>query len=161
MSMLIADDQSLRISAWKSFSLLLSVRDEESDKAQKLFQEKMPKKGDSSNPVEILMKFLSQPFVEQRMAIFGAIQSLLAVHVWAVKMFLDFPGFYDFLLDRKTEFTKMGKEIKYQIILGIVENKENKKVVDERRWNEMVNYLRKGPFFGDREAAVLIQDEAV
>jgi len=49
--------------------------------------------------VQTVMKFLEQPFEEQRYATFSVIRSV-ASHIWGAKALLEFPGFYEFLLNR-------------------------------------------------------------
>ena len=66
-------------------------------------------------------------------------------------------GFLEYLLDRKTESDKAGKEHKYEVIAELVHSPFSKEVFDKPYHLRLREYEREGPFFVKAEAAVAFE----
>lgn len=66
-------------------------------------------------------------------------------------------GFLEYLLDRKTETDKTGKELKYEFIAELVHSPFSKEVFDKPIHLRLREYEREGPFYVQAEAAVAFE----
>jgi len=66
-------------------------------------------------------------------------------------------GFLEYLLDRKTETDKAGKEMKYELISELVRSPFSKEVFDKPFHLRLREYEREGPFYVQAQAAVAFE----
>lgn len=86
--------------------------------------------------------------------------SLLLTKLLALKIVPGFffsTGFLEYLLDRKTETDKAGKELKYELIAELVRSPFSKEVFDKPFHLRLREYEREGPFYVQAQAAVAFE----
>ena len=98
----------------------------------------------------------------------------LAAFDWGVKLLFTFPGYPEWLIDRRTELTKEGKIEKFEVVKAIVQNSFAKTsacrgcvwcvsplpdLVDAE-YRKLERFLREGVFYSKSEAQVLVDDKA-
>lgn len=98
------------------------------------------------------------PFPETRYAAFHTMQGLTGFG-WGVKRLLNHPGMLEYLLDRGTEDTKVGKEWKFAIIQGLIAG-PGKKLLDDSVVGQLSLYASHGPFYVATEAQVKVEKRA-
>ncbi|PRP83820.1 hypothetical protein PROFUN_08935 [Planoprotostelium fungivorum] len=106
-----------------------------------------------------------QPFEELRIAAFQTIKGL-ANFGWGSDELVNFPGFFEWLMNRNSENTKEGKEQKFEIVRRLLRTLEKRVrenqprgALDVARAAELNRYIRNGPFFVDAEAAVFVESK--
>jgi hypothetical protein len=104
------------------------------------------------------MKYLNYHLVELRYGVFALIKAVVK-HNWGLTEVLAFPGMADYLLNRNTEPTKLGKEWKYSIIEAIVQQPSAKDIAGTVYYTKFLTYLKQGIFFVAAENAVQIHQE--
>lgn len=110
----------------------------------------------TSNPFQELMEISKQPFQDVHCAVLKVLRSL-AKYRWAQENMTTCPGFLEYLLDRKTETDKTGKELKYEFIAELVHSPFSKEVFDKPIHLRLREYEREGPFYVRAEAAVAFE----
>jgi len=115
----------------------------------------VPVRSGRTEPItSIIMPLLRQPFEEQRYAVQDTISGL-ACHSFGAKQLLNFPGFIEYITNRKNEETKTGKEWQYFIIQNLVKTVESDlSLLDKPKLNELIKYLRAGVFYIAAESRV-------
>ncbi|EDO34558.1 predicted protein [Nematostella vectensis] len=107
-------------------------------------------------PLEAIFTVAKQPFEELRCSALCLLRSL-ARYQWALQDMINCPGFLEYLLDRRTEFEKSGKEHKYDLIKELVHFPPAKQIFDRPYFLRLQEYEREGPFFARAEAAVAFE----
>ncbi len=107
---------------------------------------------------QLLYQYLNYHLVELRYAVFALIKAVVK-HNWGLTEILAFPGMADYLLNRRTEPTKLGKEWKYSIIEAIVQQPSAKDIAGTVYYTKFLTYLKQGIFYVAAENAVQIQQE--
>ncbi|KAJ7372230.1 26S proteasome non-ATPase regulatory subunit 5 [Desmophyllum pertusum] len=110
----------------------------------------------ASNPLQILIEVSKQPFQDVHCAALKVFRSL-AKYRWAQEDMTTCPGFLEYLLDRKTETDKAGKELKYGLIAELVRSPFSKEVFDKPFHLRLREYEREGPFYVQAQAAVAFE----
>lgn len=110
----------------------------------------------ATNPLQILVDVSKQPFQDVHCAVLKVFRSL-AKYKWAQEGMTTCPGFLEYLLDRKTETDKAGKELKYELIAELVRSPFSKEVFDKPFHLRLREYEREGPFFVQAQAAVAFE----
>jgi len=128
---------------------------------QTLLQE-IPSKGTKKHLLPLIMTMMNQPFSELRYAVYDVLTGL-ASSLWGVEKELQYPGFYEWLTNRKSEDTKAGKEWKYTIVQVIVQTLKTttQQLLDKPKFNELLRYLKSGVFWVDAEATLEIKTQGV
>ena len=72
-------------------------------------------------------------------------------------LFLRLIGFLEYLMDRKTETDKAGKELKYELIVELVRSPFSKEVFEKPFHLRLREYEREGPFYVRAQAAVAFE----
>jgi 26S proteasome non-ATPase regulatory subunit 5 len=110
----------------------------------------------SDRAMSLLLSLCKEPFQEIKLEAFECVR-VLATHIWGHKELAAFPGFLDYILNRSTEFTKEGKESKYNIVRELVSSP----FIGLSFAPEAVQRLRKfyseGPYFVTSETAVAFE----
>ncbi|KAK3730010.1 hypothetical protein QZH41_000964 [Actinostola sp. cb2023] len=112
--------------------------------------------GMASTPLESLATVAKQPFEEFRC---GALKLMisLAKYEWAQQDMVVCPGYLEYLLDRRTEPEKSGKELKYELIVELIHSTSSRQVFDVPYLLKLREYEREGPFFAKAQAAVAFE----
>jgi 26S proteasome non-ATPase regulatory subunit 5 len=110
----------------------------------------------SDRAMSLLLSLCKEPFLEIKLEAFECVR-VLATHIWGQKELAAFPGFLDYILNRSTEFSKEGKESKYNIVRELVSSP----FIGLSFAPEAVQRLRKfyseGPYFVASETAVAFE----
>jgi 26S proteasome non-ATPase regulatory subunit 5 len=107
---------------------------------------------------QLLYQYLNYHLLELRYAVFALIKAVVK-HTWGLTEILAFPGMADYLLNRRTEPTKLGKEWKYSIIEAIVQQPSAKDIAGTEYYTLFLTYLKQGIFFVAAENAVQVEKE--
>ena len=74
---------------------------------------------------------------------------------WSVVALKNTGGFLEFLLDRKTEFDKQVKYVKYEIVKSLAETPMS----DVHTRLQLKTYVNNGPFYADPMMEVLAEGD--
>lgn len=109
------------------------------------------------NPFPILMSIVKQPFQDLRVAGLHVLLTMASFE-WGQRIFSSHAGFLEYLLDRKTEPDKEGRELKYEIVHCIVTTGETaEKVFGNVDLLKLRKYNREGPFFSAADTTVAME----
>lgn len=105
--------------------------------------------------LQLLLSVGRQPFADLRLAGLAVILGMAAWE-WGQREMQVCPGFLEYLLDRKSEPDKEGKELKYAIVHRIVSTECGEVVWGNVHMMKMKIYDREGPFHyvGDTTVAI-------
>lgn len=151
----IVDSSSeLRIRVLCAVAMLLSCKEEndswEASKSQEWFNTLHP------NILQTLISVLKQPFKDLRTAGLKVLLSM-APWQWAQREMHTQAGFLEYLLDRRTEPDKVGKELKYEVVHAIVASGTAEGVFGSANYLKLRQYDREGPFFYTVETTVALE----
>eukprot|EP00742_Colponemidia_sp_Colp-10_P002823 GILJ01003017.1.p1 GENE.GILJ01003017.1~~GILJ01003017.1.p1 ORF type:complete len:533 (-),score=92.38 GILJ01003017.1:203-1723(-) len=105
------------------------------------------------NPMGSFMNQLRAPFPEIRAAVLFVFSGL-AHYQFGVRALFSHSGFLSFLLNRESEQTKEGKELKHKTVSNVIHQTWVRSVLDPTVIEELEKYYRQGPFFMPTQAAV-------
>ncbi|KAM9973207.1 hypothetical protein ACTFIR_012583 [Dictyostelium discoideum] len=155
----LSNDQETIVTSYNSFSIMLKPNDKiylVSDKLYQIYR---------SLPDGLLMskmtKNYNSPIEEIKMASFSLIQAL-CVHSWGASEVIKMAGFFEYLMNRQNESTKLAKEWKFCIIQTLV-NQHKDLFTSSSEWrdryHQMESYLKKGIHFVPYESITKIENE--
>lgn len=107
----------------------------------------------SQNPLALLMKAAKQPFPAVRCSSLEVLGNLV-VYPWIEQDMAITPGFLEYLLDRRTEPEKLGKELKYGILRSLSKSPTLKDNCGVEYSKQICQYVKDGPFYSAQETAV-------
>lgn len=112
-----------------------------------------------TNPLSIVMSILGQPFDD---LCTGGLRFLLALapHEWGQKELSGHPGLLEYLLDRRVNLSKTGKELKFDIVHTLVNSSTAEAAFGSPNFLKLRQYDREGPFFATGEQAVAMDESA-
>ncbi|KAN0033539.1 hypothetical protein ACTA71_007226 [Dictyostelium dimigraforme] len=155
----LSNDQETIITSYNSFSIMLKSNDRIYLVTDKLYQIYR------SLPDGLLMskvsKNYSSPIEEIKMSSFSLIQAL-CIHSWGASEVIKMPGFFEYLMNRQNESTKLGKEWKFCIIQTLVNQHEDLFTSNAEwrdRYHQMQSYLKKGIHFIPYESITKVENE--
>jgi len=99
--------------------------------------------------MEILTRTLARPVEEARYTVFSLLL-VLTKHSWGLTKMIMEGGFFEWLLDRKTESTKMGSEFKFKILQEITKNPKFKDSISREVKSNILQYIQQGTFYGTK-----------
>lgn len=70
---------------------------------------------------------------------------------------MNHPDFKAFLLDRKLEKTKIGKEWRFYLVQSILVNTSSRNIFPEAFLHSLDKYVREGPYYLDPTMSVAFQ----
>ena len=109
------------------------------------------------DPFPILMSVVKQPFQDLRLAGLRVLLTMASFE-WGQRVFSSHAGFLEYILDRKTEPDKEGRELKYEIIHSIVASGETaERVFGNVDLLKLRKYDREGPFFGGADTTIALE----
>lgn len=114
-------------------------------------------KGVSDDPGNLLFQLCRQPFLEIRQSALYLMHVVVS-HEWGQRVMVSVPGFVEFLLDRSTEGTIAGKELKFKIISALVNSSFFERIFDTETVDKMKEYYRQGPFYVIAQSAVAVDE---
>jgi len=104
-------------------------------------------------PLFTLISNAKQTLEELRIVSFAIMQKM-ALHPWGQTEMTISREFIDYILNRSTETTKLGKEWKFMIIQTLVKAPNAENIISSNIFDRLTRYLREGPFYMRNEAAV-------
>eukprot|EP00794_Sanderia_malayensis_P016211 gene16211-17842_t len=107
----------------------------------------------AQNPLQLFVDAAKIPFPTIRCASLNVLVHL-ACYSWVEEDMALTPGFLEYLLDRKTEPDKQGKELKYDIVKNLSKSKTAKETLGLEYYQRICQYAKEGPFKSDQETAV-------
>ncbi|KAM9980483.1 hypothetical protein ACTFIZ_007856 [Dictyostelium cf. discoideum] len=155
----LSNDQETIVTSYNSFAIMLKSNDKiylVSDKLYQIYR---------SLPDGLLMskmtKNYSSPIEEIKTSSFSLIQAL-CVHSWGASEVIKMAGFFEYLMNRQNESTKLAKEWKFCIIQTLV-NQHKDLFTSSSEWrdryHQMESYLKKGIHFIPYESITKIENE--
>lgn len=82
--------------------------------------------------------------------------------IWYVGIFFFFfcvLGFLEYLLDRRTETEKEGRELKYEIVKNLSVSNTSEENLGLSYYDKILQYTKEGPFYQESEVAVTYERE--
>lgn len=112
-----------------------------------------------ANPLSVVMSILKQPFDD---LCTGGLRFLLALapHEWGQKELSGHPGLLEYLLDRRVNLSKTGKELKFDVVHSLVNTSTAEGSFGSPNFLKLRKYYREGPFFATGEQAVAMDESA-
>jgi hypothetical protein len=142
-----------------SYSIILKSNILSSDEKYSIFSLLLK---EEQNLIAVLLSCLKQPYNDVRYSAFSFLYGM-SFNEWGVLIFTKYTKFLEYLMDRRTEYEKEGKEWKFAIIDQIHKvSKSNKSIQEEfglKEYKNFKSYLLRGPFDVDSETQVLVETQ--
>jgi 26S proteasome non-ATPase regulatory subunit 5 len=161
-----SSQQLFKLSFLHAFAELLSCKDEEQTYRVYKIEDSGWEGNSSGEVLRTLMKYVDQPFPDIRNSAFAVFKEIAGHPRWGVEALVNFPTFFEFILNRNTETTKVGREWKYSILEALVKGKTAEelehvhKVLGVTKQRLVERYLREGPFYAVAESATEVGSKA-
>lgn len=98
------------------------------------------------HPGVTLLSIARQPFPDLHMEALGVVLTMVQKQ-WGQQEMKVVPGFVEYLLDRRTETERLGKQLKYDILHALVSSGTAEKEFGSSVFVKFRKYDREGPFF--------------
>ncbi|XP_046844074.1 26S proteasome non-ATPase regulatory subunit 5-like isoform X2 [Xenia sp. Carnegie-2017] len=108
-------------------------------------------------PLPTLFDVLKQPFNNVRSSCYKVLHSLSSFP-WMLADMKITPGFFEYLLDRRTENEKEGQELKYEVIKKITVCPDASNIFDKPMILKLKQYIRDGPFYVGSDVSVIMDE---
>ena len=143
----------LRIRALNAFVLIFSCEEDSSQDSTSYnwFLLATP------NLMTIILSIVKQPFLDMRYACLHVLMSM-SKWKWGQSEMKKFPGFVEYLLDRRTETEKEGKELKYAIIQQLASSSTSEEIFGSPMYLKLKVYVSEGPFYVTEETTVAYEE---
>lgn len=107
--------------------------------------------------IQTLAKVVKQPFTDLRTS---GLKTLVGISYWewGQKEMLSCPGFVEYLLDRRTETDRVGKELKYSLVCSLANSPTAESVFGPEISTKFQQYQREGPFYVVQEQSVAVEE---
>lgn len=109
------------------------------------------------NLMAIIMSIVKQPFLDIRYTCLRLLMSMSNWR-WGQNEMKKFPGFVEYLLDRRTETEKEGKELKYAIIQHLATSSTSEEIFGSPIYLKLKVYVSEGPFYVIEETTVAYEE---
>lgn len=107
----------------------------------------------AANTMSFLINQLKLPVPTIRHAVYDVLAGAARQPTgWGIRLLYGFSGFKDFILDRRTETSKEGREFKFHVIEATMQC-DSKDILGEDLLEELMDHLRKGPFWAPKAMA--------
>ncbi|CAI2161932.1 15845_t:CDS:10 [Funneliformis geosporum] len=146
----------VKIACLQSISCLLGVSEELTPEISDITHQIYNQIGGAPTPLSTLISNVKQTLEELRITSF-AIMRNMALHPWGQAEMTNSREFIDYILNRSTETTKLGKEWKFTIVQALVQAPNAENIIPSNIFDRLTRYLREGPFFVRTEAAVAFE----
>ncbi|XP_069192403.1 26S proteasome non-ATPase regulatory subunit 5 isoform X2 [Procambarus clarkii] len=107
--------------------------------------------------LEKLVAIARQPFTDIHCPALGLINAL-ANMPWGQRFICREPGLIEYILDRKTESEKPGKEAKWTIVETLVKSPSASSIFTEYHMEQLEKFYRQGPFFVEAQVEVALEE---
>ncbi|XP_062514925.1 26S proteasome non-ATPase regulatory subunit 5-like [Corticium candelabrum] len=108
------------------------------------------------HPMQIILSIASQPFDDIHAAGLKLLTSI-ASNTWGLQQIQACPGLLEYCLDRSTENTKTGKELKYRLISTMVDTDNALGVLGMPVMLQLKMYVRDGPFHTTAQSTITME----
>lgn len=108
--------------------------------------------------VEVLNKNLTGGLAELKYAALTLLRSTLRFD-WGLEEFIRFPGLSDWMLNRGSENTKKGHELKFEVLQQAIQHPNAKTLLGITNYHVFLEFVKLGVYYQRAEAAVMIKDE--
>lgn len=108
--------------------------------------------------IEVIHKSLNGALSELKYAALTLLKSTLR-YDWGLQEFIRFPGLSDWMVNRSTENTKKGHELKYEAIQQAIQHPNSKALLGIGNYHVFLEYVKLGIYYQRAEAAVMVKDE--
>jgi hypothetical protein len=115
---------------------------------------------------DYLIKIAKLPFLEKRLAAQNCFKCLIESNWGLMYLFASIDGeceydhantFMEYLLNRTTELEVDGRQSKFQLIQSITQFNNVTQFIDLHKYELLNRYVRDGPYYMSREAAVAFE----
>lgn len=108
--------------------------------------------------IEVLNKNLTGGLSELKYAALALLRSTLR-YSWGLEELIRFPGIADWLLDRSTENTKRGHEMKFDAIEQAIKHPKAKALIGINNFHNFLEFVKLGVYYQRAESAVKVREE--
>lgn len=108
--------------------------------------------------LELVHKNLTGGLSELKYAALTLLRSTLR-YDWGELELVRFPGLTDWLLDRSSENTKKGHELKYEAMQQAIQHPDAKKLLGLSNYHNFLEFLKLGVYYQRAESAVMVREE--
>lgn len=108
--------------------------------------------------LEVLHKNLTGGLSELKYAALTLLRSTMRFD-WGIEEFIRFRGISDWLLDRSTENTKKGHELKYDVVQQLIQHPNSKALVGVMNFHSFLEFAKLGVYYQRAESAVKVKEE--
>lgn len=105
------------------------------------------------------MSLTDQPFPDLRRALLSVFETLSS-QLWGQVLMNNQPGFREYLLDRSSEKTKEGKELKFSIVSSLANSPTAAEVFGQPYMVQLKVYCAQGAFFVRAQAEVAMEGDS-
>ncbi|ESN90926.1 hypothetical protein HELRODRAFT_90681 [Helobdella robusta] len=112
----------------------------------------------SKDLVSQLVAISSQPILALKIAAFSVLKALANL-MWGQKALKNCASFEEYLLNRRTETTKEGLDIKYEIVQTLTKSGTAASIFGDSYWLRLLNYERDGRFYVSSENVVAFEGD--
>ncbi|RIA97789.1 26S proteasome non-ATPase regulatory subunit 5 [Glomus cerebriforme] len=146
----------VKIACLQTISCLLGVSENQTPEFSDITHQIYLQIGGTPTPLSTLTSNTKQTLEDLRIASFAIMQKI-ALHPWGQTEMTNSKEFIDYILNRTTETTKLGKEWKFTIIQTLVKAPNAENIIPSNIFDRLTRYLREGPFYVRTEAAVAFE----
>lgn len=109
-----------------------------------------------SQPMQTIFSIASQPFEDFHKA---GVKLLISIssNAWGLYQMQMCPGLLEFCLDRSTETTKAGKELKYELVRTMVDTENALEILGTPVMLQLKMYVRDGPFYIAAQSTIAME----
>ncbi|CAL1545585.1 unnamed protein product [Lymnaea stagnalis] len=111
-----------------------------------------------SDPFNTVWSIAQQPFLDLRVPAFQLLHNLAALP-WGQRLMNNVPGFKEYLLDRSTEHTKEGKDVKFELIKILAHSPTAPDIFGRPYHVKLTEYFNQGPFYVVAQSEVAMEGE--
>ena len=146
----------LKSKALMALNIMLKVEEPDPQNVGTSFAESCFRRLLDEQRLATLLKTCKEPFLETRLAAIECLR-VLASHLWGQKELAAFPGFLEYILDRKTEVDKKGKEAKYLVVRELLRSPFINTSFTKEAIIQLKAYDKEGPYYVASETAVAFE----
>lgn len=118
------------------------------------FFEQLSAYNNGRQSLSVLLVLAKQPFEDLREAVWKLVRALVG-QPWGVRAVLATGGFFEYLLDRKTEFHVSGSQAKYDILRAMDANPKTKEMLSQGQRTQLHEYVRQGAHYSPLHVGVM------
>ncbi|GBC09577.1 hypothetical protein RclHR1_00090011 [Rhizophagus clarus] len=146
----------IKMACLQTISCLFGVSENPSPELSDIIHQIYFQIGGAPTPLSTLISNVKQTLEDLRIASFAIMQKM-ALHPWGQTEMSNSKEFIDYILNRTTETTKLGKEWKFTIVQTLVNAHNVENIIPPNIFDRLTRYLREGPFYVRTEATVAFE----